>query len=384
MCISHVDADQRAYGPQQMAIPGSPVQYFINPIGIQSIILSAAEFGSSTVLTTDTLRAFSANANLQPEIDSESKLTIPLVQGMGFVTGIYNNLCPAIQSSVFFRTVVSAGSPKAGVYKYRITLEDGKSWLLYAIPSNGSDPFLKLVSNTLLQGSSGWSGTIQVAKNPSGSHGETLYDSSAGVYAAAGQVKGSVQGKWGTYQFQWTKAGLTADPLLMFALPHHIQSFANDTLSGITSMQLQTTTKGMATAVIANCWTLVETDLPTDMCFAPWSPIVGSATTLSAAARQDITKAGSSEVNQDMNAQSNLDSMYFSGKALSKFAMIVYTLHDLANQPALAAQGLTSLKAAFSRFANNSQIYPLVYDSVWGGVVSVGSYLTGDSGQDFG
>ena len=348
------------------------------------MILSAAEFGSSTVLTTDTLRAFSANANLQPEIDSESKLTIPLVQGMGFVTGIYNNLCPAIQTSVFFRTVVSAGSPKAGVYKYRITLEDGKSWLLYAIPSNGGDPSLELVSNTLLQGPSGWSGLIQVAKNPSGSGGEFLYDSTAGVYAAAGQVKGSVQGKWGTYQIQWTKAGLTADPLLMFALPHHIQSFDNDTLSGITSMQLQTTTKGMATAVIANCWTLVESNLPTDMCFAPWSPIVGSATTLSAAARQEIITAGSSEINQDMNAQSNLDSMYFSGKALSKFAMIVYTLHDLADQPALAAQGLTSLKAAFSRFANNSQIYPLVYDSVWGGVVSVGSYLTGDPGQDFG
>lgn len=348
------------------------------------MILSAAEFGPSTVLTTDTLRAFSANANLRPKIGSNSILTIPLVQGMGFVTGIYTNLCPAIQSSVFFRTVVSAGSPKAGVFKYRITLEDGKSWLLYAVPSTGGNPSLKLVSNTVLQGPSGWSGMIQIAKNPAGSSGEFLYDGSAGVYATAGQVKGSVQGTMGTYQLQWTKAGLTINPLLMFALPHHIQSFDSSTTSGLTSIQLQTPTKGMATAVIADGWTLIEPNLPTDMGFAPWSPAGGSAATLSAAAIQAIVKAGSSEINQDMNTQSNLDSMYFSGKALSKFAMIVYTLHDLANQPALATQGLANLKAAFSRFSNNSQIYPLVYDSVWGGVVSVGSYRTGDSGQDFG
>lgn len=336
------------------------------------------------MLTTDTLRAFSVNAVLRPEMGSNSNLTIPLVQGMGFVTGIYTNLLPSIQSSVFFRNVVSAGSPKAGVFKYRITLEDGTSWLLYATPSDGRDPALNLVSNTLFQGPAGWSGTIQMAKNPAGSGGESLYDGSAGVYATAGQVNGIVQGKMGTYQFQWTKAGLTENPLLMFALPHHIQSFDSSTTSGVTSIQLQASTKGMATAVIANGWTLIELNLPTDMDFAPWSPITGSVTTLSAAAIQAIIKAGSSEVNQDMDAQSNLDSIYFSGKALSKFAMIVYTLHDLANQPALAAQGLTSLKAAYSRFVSNNQIYPLVYDSVWGGVVSVGSYRTGDSGQDFG
>ena len=303
---------------------------------------------------------------------------------MSFVTGIYNNSRPAIQSSTFFRTVVSAGSPKAGVFKYRITLEDGKSWLVYATPSNGRDSTLELVSNTLLQGSSGWSGTVQIAKNPAGSGVESLYDGSAGVYATKARVTGSVQGTTGTYQLQWTKAGLTANPLLMFALPYHVQSFDSGTARGVTSIQLQPTTKGMATAVIANNWTMVEYNLPTDTRFAPWSPTVGSANTLSAAAIQAIIKAGTSEVNQDMNAQSDLNSMYYSGKALSKFAVIVYTLHDLANQPALAAQGLANLKAAYSRYNNNTQTYPLVYDTVWGGVVSVGSYLTGNSGLGFG
>ena len=41
-----------------------------------------------------------------------------------------------------------------------------------------------------------------------------------------------------------------------------------------------------------------------------------------------------------MNAQTNLDSMYFSGKALAKFAGIVYTLNDIVEDQALAQAGL--------------------------------------------
>ena len=87
---------------------------------------------------------------------------------MGFVTAVYSGLQPALHSSLFFRTVVAAPSPKAGVFKYQVTLEDGKTWLVYAIPSNGVNPSLQLASNILLQGPAGFSGVIQVAKNPPG------------------------------------------------------------------------------------------------------------------------------------------------------------------------------------------------------------------------
>ena len=387
LAISHIDANQRVNGPPNTTIPGSPVQYFINPIGIQSIVLSAVELGPSTVLTTDTLEASSVNANLQPQAGSSSSIKFPLVQGMGFITGIYTNLQPALQSSVFFRSVPSTSSPHAGVFKYSITLEDGKSWLLYVIPTNGQDPRFNLTSNTLLQGLAGWSGIIQVAKNPSGAAGEALYDGSAGVYATTAHVTASVSGSTGTYQLSWTKAGLTTNgnyPLIMFALPHHLQSFDSITTSAATSIILQTATKGNATAIVTDSWTLVEPQLPITMGFAPWSPAIQSLTNLSAAAVQAIMTAAVSEVNQDMEAQTNLNSMYYSGKALSKFATIVYTINDLINQRDLASQGLTQLKTAFARFAMNQQIYPLVYDTAWGGVVSSASYVLNDSGADFG
>lgn len=387
MAVSHIDANQRAYGPKNTTIPGSPVQYYINPIGIQSIIVSATELGGSAVLTTDNLQASSVNANLLPKTGSTSKLSFPLVQGMGFVTGIYSSLTPLIRSGVFFRNVVFVGSPSPGIFKYRITLEDGKIWLLYAIPSNGQNPKLVLKSNTSLQGLSGWSGTIQVAKNPAGFAGEAIYDRCTGVYAMTATISGSTSGTSGTYEIQFTKASATRNqspPLIMFALPHHVQSFAGATASSKTSIQLQTTTKGMAVAVLANSWTLVEPNLPTSIGFAPWTPSGGSATSLSATAIQVINQTAYAEVNQDMNAQSNLNSMYYSGKALSKFATLVYTIHDLAQDPDLALQGLMQLKGAYARFVNNKQIHPLVYDTAWKGVVSSGTYMTGDSGLDFG
>lgn len=44
MVVSHISRSQLAYGP------GKPSQYFINPIGIQAMILSARELGMPYVL----------------------------------------------------------------------------------------------------------------------------------------------------------------------------------------------------------------------------------------------------------------------------------------------------------------------------------------------
>ncbi|GFG10203.1 putative endo-1,3(4)-beta-glucanase 2 [Aspergillus udagawae] len=386
MAISHVESNVVAQGPVNTAIPGSPISYYINAIGIRSIILSASELGASTVLTTENPLPFSANAVLRPSAGSSQSITFPVVQGMGFVTGIYSNLQPMIQSGVFFNKMVTAGSPRAGIFKYILSLEDGTSWLLYATPDDGADPELRLVSNSEISGPAGWSGTIQVAKNPAGASGEKFYDNSSGVYAVEGAVMGSVSESTGTYNLMWAKAGKYAQntPLLMFALPHHMESFDASTQSRATSITLRTTTKGQATAVIGEYWTMVEPELPISMGFAPWSVSGGSIDRISPAAQQVILAAAPTELQQDMDAQTDLDSMYFSGKALSKFATLVYTVDKLGGNSTLAAEGLARLKNSFARFIDNKQQFPLVYDNVWKGVVSSASYASGDVGADFG
>ncbi|KAI9811238.1 MAG: hypothetical protein M1827_005570 [Pycnora praestabilis] len=397
LAISQIERSQLAYGPQNPNVTGDPVQYFINPVGIQSMILSATTLGSSTALSMDSLEGFSANLNMLPQVGASPAVKFPLVQGMAFVTGVYNGATPQIQSSVFFNTFtpISQG-PRAGIYKYRVLLEDGTNWLIYATPSNGGDPGFQMMSNSNIQGVAGFTGTIQVAKNPSNATGESIFDASAGVYPITAGITGSVDGATGSYALTWTKGGIGANAiakrqatgtpsLLMFALPHHIESLSNDTANGKTTIKLETTTKGLATAVVGDSWTLVEPDLPTDMGFAPWSPTLRSINTLSASAINLIQSVGASEISQNMTAQTDLNSMYFSGKGLSKFASIVYTLHDLANDPGMANAGLENLKSNFSLFVNNHQQFPLVYETAWKGVVSTASYTLNDGGAaDFG
>ena len=385
MAVSHIEESQKVFGPPNANIPNSPSSFYLNPLGIQSLIMSAAELDQNTVLTSDELYFTSGNIHLSPTSGSSSSITFPVVQGMGFVTALYRNMQAAIQSSVFFRIVAAADSPKSGVYKYKVTLEDGKVWLIYCTPDNGLDPNFQLKSSTLLQGLTNWSGTIQIAKLPDGV-AETTYDDAAGAYPTTGQISGYAQNSSAQYSLSWNKGGAYADnaTLLMFALPHHVQSFDDNTRSKMLNLTLATLTKGKAVAVSSDYW-VMEEQLPIDMGFAPWRPIGSqSINTMSTAAIAAVQNVSVLEASQDMDAQSNLNSMYYSGKALSKFATMCYVMYDLADQMALALSALGNLKAAFARFAENRQQFPLLYDTDWKGLVSSASYVTGDPNVDFG
>ena len=388
MTVTQLDDSAKAFGNPVADIPGSPASNYINPLGIQHLIFSAAEFSESTTLWTSELDTFSANAILTPDSSSNSSnLVIPVVQGMGFVTAEYTGLGPKIQSGTFFSNLTSAGTVSDGIYKYQVQLNDGSSWLLYAVPSDGSDPKLTLSSSSTITGPDNWSGFMQVAKNPAGSAGETLYDAAAGAYPTSASISASVSGTTGSYTLSWTKAGKTnSQNLLMFALPHHLASFDSTTSGSVqNNLKLATTTKGNATAVSADSWTLTESNLPVGIGFGPFDMKTGSATTsYSEAALSAISAVAAAEVTEDMGAQSNLNSMYYSGKALSKFASIIYVIHDIMGDKAMAAQGLAQLQTAFALFATNQQQFPLVYDSAWGGAVSEATYINNDTGADFG
>jgi endo-1,3(4)-beta-glucanase len=169
----------------------------------------------------------------------------------------------------------------------------------------------------------------------------------------------------------------------MFALPHHVDSFDRSTGGRKTDIHLRSTTKGNATAVIGESWTMTEPNLPIDLGFAPWTTTKGSVHKLSPAARHAILEVAPTELKQDVEDQSNLDSMYYSGKALSKFATLIYTVNQLGHNVGMGVKAFRDLKISFARFVNNKQKHPLAYDSVWKGVVSTAGY-NGDLNQDFG
>ncbi|KAH9884083.1 glycoside hydrolase family 81 protein [Xylariomycetidae sp. FL2044] len=383
MCISHIEANQRVYG-QKSSITGA-AKYFLNPVGVQSLCLSAAELGSKTRLTTDNLSSHSVNANLHVDDKANPLITFPMVQGMGFVTAVYKGGTPVINTGVYFKTVTrSTKGPKSGVTKYTIYLEDGKVWHVYGYSAKGDTLDLTVVNNGVAKAAKPFDGIVQVAKDPGGA-AESVIDAAAGAYPIGLKLSGTASGSKGTYTFTYQKAGFSNVKLLMYALPHHAACFDTATKKAIAApAKLQTTTKGVAVGVIADAWTMVEPDLPVNMGFEPWDPAKGPMKSLKDANINAISSIALKELSQNVDQQSDQNSMYFGGKALAKFAGLCFTVNDLLKNPKLAQSGLTNLKQAFTRFSSNKQQFPLYYETAWGGLVSSASYLTGNNGADFG
>ncbi|CAO2654489.1 Nn.00g112220.m01.CDS01 [Neocucurbitaria sp. VM-36] len=392
IAISHVERDKFAFG-------GGPSddqpRYFIAPIGIHSLVLSAEELGSDTYLSVEGLKAFSVYANLAASKRSRVLMSLPVVQGMGYVTAIYGQARPMLTTGVFFRTldyIKPVNDASVVTHKYKIRLNDGTQWLLYATPSTaqGVPPFT-LVNSTTIAGPADFVGMIQVTKNPAGPDGELVFDSSAGAYAISAAISGSVDGPSGSYSLTWTKGGVKSQTLLMYALPHHVESFDAQTKATLRNIKLVTTTKGYAQLVQADQITMIEDDLPDTIGFAPWAKAANGAAggseniNLNTGALALVNQVGISELSQDMNKQTRLNSMYYSGKGLAKFAAIIYTLNTMTGNSQYAAAGLDKLKDAFNVFVNNTQPEPLLYDTVWKGIVSSATYKPPyDTGLDFG
>ncbi|KAJ4293790.1 endo-1,3-beta glucanase [Collariella sp. IMI 366227] len=384
LAISHVEAHQRVYGPVKPQT--GAVSYFINPVGVHSVVLSAKELGNGTTLTTEALTDFSAQISLHPTAHAAAAVQFPLVQGSAFITAIYNGASPVLQTGVSYRTVTkTTKDPKPNVTKYKLHLADNTTWLVYAHHTRGAALDLEVINSGLARAKGPFYGTVQVAKDPGAcSGGEALYDQACGAYATGIKLSGSVDGCKGRYIFSFQKCGLAGTTLAMFALPHHQASFDGHTKTKMTGVRMQTTTKGVAMAVLADEWTMVEGALPVDMGFLPWSPQAGSVGAISEGTKRAIRNTAIQEVSQNILGQTDQGSMYFSGKALAKFAGLMLAINDLLGDHTLAQTGLNQLKVAFARYSQNAQKYPLVYESAWGGVVSSATYVTGDKIADFG
>jgi endo-1,3(4)-beta-glucanase len=311
MTISHIDASKRVFGPVQY---NNAARYYLNPIGIQSMIMSATELGKNTVLTTDNISELFVKASLRKDKNSKPAIIFPITQGMVFTTGYYGGSTPMIQTGVFFRSMTkSSKDPKTNVRKYTFVLEDGTTWRLYAYKTSGDNLDLQLTNNGLAQSKKSFTGYIQIAKDPGPKKAEDVMDNGCGVFANGLSVEGSVSGTSGSYTLKFNRAGHPSGNLFMFALPHHVSSFDAATRANIKNYQLQTTTKGLVSAVVGNSWTMLESSLPTNMGFAPSDLAFGSRK-LSTAAKNAIKPIAQLEISQDMEAQTDLDSMYFSGK----------------------------------------------------------------------
>ncbi|KAF9080877.1 hypothetical protein BGX23_001556, partial [Mortierella sp. AD031] len=153
----------------------------------------------------------------------------------------------------------------------------------------------------------------------------------------------------GGYRIDWRLAGDTTKQFIHFTLPHHRDVLTDMTMP--TSLVLPSTTKGKMVAYIGSSWHLYEPErLIVDILPDRWSEIVSreQLTTIKSQAQRDIE--------QDFEAKTNLESMYFAGKRLAKYALLCLVVKDVLHETDEVQQTcLDKLKGAFSRFLENRQ-----------------------------
>jgi endo-1,3(4)-beta-glucanase len=265
--ISQLDESQIRFGP------GNPAEYFYSPVNQHSLVFHAVELGSEPKLTTKNADSWAITLQLS-SATGNPVLEMPLVQGMGFVTIKYFQATPVIGSLIGIQKLALVGKRKSdATAKYNIELTDRTKWVMFVMTPNFSDlpKFSKQNGSTYVCDAESFTGTIQVARMPANLE-TNVYDMTAGHYAVGASLKASVMGNLGTYTLNWQKEGLENRTLLMFLLPHHVESIASEDKDKLMALQLNTPTKGLATAVMANRVSLVEPQLPVDIGYYPWSP----------------------------------------------------------------------------------------------------------------
>ncbi|KAF2203362.1 glycoside hydrolase [Delitschia confertaspora ATCC 74209] len=374
MGISHMDANDIMF-----AEGTPPVQFYTHPL-TTSLIISARELADHTRLETTNLSAFFILGHLKSQ--TTPVISFPCYQGMGFVTAIYTNATANIQSKKLYRQVEGPIAVNVGV-KYRLTLEDDTVWLMYVVPSKGyGAAVFHLEDSGNFVGPPYWSGTVQIAKNPSGADGEAVYDKAAGSHATKVHINAvtTTDGRAAKYLLSYTIVG--TNPHLLFALPHHMDSLDFHTSGKKTCLKMRTRTKGMATGLLTDTLAMIETDLPVTLGFAPWSPGKGEILHMPDDAWPAVLYALQREI--PIAPTGKLESMYYTGKSLAKYASIVWIANEVVKEPIGALQSLNSLKTVYLKFVKNWQANSLVYDTRWKGVVESLGYRAAQQDIDFG
>lgn len=383
--ISHTTVDQRVFGPNP---DSNPASYYYNPANLMSLCLSAQQFDhTSPAFSTSAWGPLSVFAKLSL---NDGTLYLPIVNGMGFVTGVYAKLRPVVSSQVGFRNVEGAVVLRPGITRQKVELENGHKWLIYTTSQTGKQiTFSKRDPNHLDCDTQEDGTVVQVTTIADDSWIPTI-DSGAGAYATGVSLTGNATDdqKKATYRFEYALAGSsTGGGTLLYALPHHYESFTSAMNGKVTKFKLNSTVLGDMTMCVAQTLEMFE-DLPNDVGFLPWnvSRPAGDANFAAGNFSADdvklITQTAQAETNVDIGAATNLSSMYFSGKALDKFALILLVVKYIVKDDKFARQLLDKIKAAFGTFTSNSQQTPLAYDQLYRGLISQAGFS--DPGQDFG
>ncbi|PWW76303.1 Glycoside Hydrolase Family 81 protein [Tuber magnatum] len=309
-------------------------------------------------------------------------MRMPVCQGMAFATAVYTKLTPRI----FVRAppgyvITQAAMSDGGSLKIRIQLKDGNIVLLYIFSEgkewtvSGGAQF-RAVGDTVEVGlSDKYEGAIiQGAKISKGSgtikEDEAVYDRSAGWYPGSAALSSMELNNENTgsytisyYPEDLLKEGTYGVPLV-YGLPHHIAALSGDSREKKTGLMLDSRVNGPMTAVSSADLEMTEDGLPSDITFG-----LGLEKDIPQADKDAVREVIRKEIAEDLTALKALGT-YFKGKRLARSAYICLSAWDAVKDEGLTRECLDKVKAAFEPFAKNSVDPKLLYDSMFGGIVS--------------
>jgi endo-1,3(4)-beta-glucanase len=235
-------------------------------------------------------------------------------------------------------------------------MNNGQTWILYA-----SSSLTLSWSASGLAASAPFTGVLRAAAVTSSSAAAAL-DAHRAAYPKGGDVVVSVQDDSARIDFAWEKEG--EGPLLMMALPHHMDSFASPDVVDVKYPTLRGEMNGIAGAT----WTFQEA-LPTITWSAP-RPIAPD--------KVDAVKAA---LAADASEVPVAKDPYFYGKQIAKLGRLALIADELGE--AVTAEAIREqMRNSLDPWLDGKNENPLKYESVWGGICS--SEGLASQGADFG
>jgi endo-1,3(4)-beta-glucanase len=282
----------------------------------------------------------------------------PIVYGMPYVTGIYDGLAPHVGTGgpAVLSVNGAATSPVTG-QRFEVAMNNGETWILYA-----SADITFAWDGSGLTATAPFDGRLRAALRSS-PEGAAALDAHAGAVPTGAELAASIEGNDATVRFVFETVG--DGPLLMMALPHHLER-----LSGTTPAAREySTMSGTIEGVTGTTWNLAYA-LP-DYDFRAPRAIDPS--------RVDAIKAALT-ADSGFMPDSGGDP-YFGGKQLSKLARLIIIAEELGEE-AIAAMLTERLEPLVVAWLEGTNGNPLVYDQTWGGIVTTNGLA--DPMADFG
>ena len=371
------------------------VRYYLHPAQLADMVLGASDWQVQTpVLNVNSWDCLGVNISLVDPSTTGGSISSHLAMGMAYVSAEYQGLTPQVSSPNAVVGIEGVDQIEIGMQvpfvnnRVVLSFNSGQKWIVYVFPTNPGDnsvPTVTLSSLSELSFQEKFSGVVRTAMLPSLDLLD-VYDKGASTLVNGVELDLFDSS---TYKFRWSTRHLgnkqaTDDAMLHFALPHHqdvLDTTDKSAPTEWTNLELGSCTRGTMRGVLSSgetpTWTCKETRDPVIARLLP-----GTDPSEAELVGVDFDRVLETEIKQDWNVPAD-GSYYFNGKLLQKYASLCL-LAQHRNLPDLLSTGVEKLKNTMEMYVANKATHPLVYDEVFGGIITSEGFTRNDMNADFG